>query len=218
MFSRLLSLQVTLRDELAAAEVTPEALCACAAAHGWQLTATTPVYHVHERPEVAVHQLLVPRRPDWTDYGQCVLRAIADLAEHEGRSPLAVWVDLVGLTEPASATAPPPAGDGSPRADRPSARPTEPLDAAQARLPGIPPGPDRRRTRHVFGGFEPRTFPVGPTAPEATVVNLVRSCKHCPCLHRVASSGARLGAEDLYSTGDNWSRASPECIAKRAKE
>lgn len=39
------------------------------------------------------YQVMVPREM-LADYGRRMVEAINDLAEHEGRSPIAVWVEM----------------------------------------------------------------------------------------------------------------------------
>ncbi len=308
--ARLLALRVDLRDPDAAAEVAPEALAAYAERTGWTLATTTGAHRVYHR---GAGELKVPITSGWPDYGRAIAAEINLLAEHEGRSLLAIWAELVGWRDVAAEQAgaldrtvatmvaaprmygttseavlfqallaletaaalrgepevgarydalrarhripsslhassrigldgigafiaelaglpipetPLPCHDVAPgeatgAPDEPEGVPPSAAPATgQGTLPGIDPGGRRRRpTRHVFGGFEARSFPAGPLAPEATTTQLVRACRHCDCLHRVASAGPRLGSVNLYSAdGVEWHEASPVCIAKRPKE
>lgn len=217
LLARLLSVRADLRDEAAAAEVTPDALAAYAERTGWMLTGTTDAHQVYCLGD---GELQVPREAGWPDYGRRVLAELQELAAVEGRGTLAIWADLVGLGSRPDEKAPPCRETDRETDDQPSRHRSEAPDPSQGVLPGIDAGPIRRVTRHVFRGFGLREFSAGPLAPAATVTLPVRSCGHCLCLHRVASTGARLGAEDLYSTdgGTSWSTTSPPCIPKRPKE
>lgn len=305
--ARLLSLRVDLRDEDAAAEVTPARLAAYLAAAGWTHEASTTHWHIWTRAGVLVK---APIAGWFADHGMVMLEMIRDIAAAEGRSSLAVWAELVGLADhtavalahldaalagmvsrpeihartpealllqallaletrallrgepdpsaaydaararrriPVSQHAcdrltlagvaalvgevagmPPPTLDVAPGEAldgpdglEPVAAAAEPSATTQEMLPGFQEASaPRRSTRHVFGGFEAREYPSGPLAPDATVTALTRTCRHCLCLHRVTSSGPRLGAEDLYSTdgGETWTTKSPPCHAKRPRE
>lgn len=100
--SRLLSLRADLRDLDAAAEVTPEVLAAYAERTGWHLATMTPAHRVYRRGEA---ELQVPLTAGWPDYGRRMCQEIGILARAEGRSSLAVWAELVGLTDTAADTA-----------------------------------------------------------------------------------------------------------------
>lgn len=86
---RLLSLSVTFRDEPAAAEISPAAANAYLAAKGWR-RGDVRDWHMWWKDR---YQVMVPREM-LADYGRRMVEAINDLAEHEGRSPIAVWVEM----------------------------------------------------------------------------------------------------------------------------
>lgn len=94
---RLLTLRADLRDEAAAAEVTPEALAAYALRTGWALAAETPEHRVYRRGAAELH---VPRDSGWPAYGRRVLAELAEIAAAEGRGTLQVWADVVGIVDP----------------------------------------------------------------------------------------------------------------------
>lgn len=100
--ARLLNLRADLRDPDAAAEVTPEALAAYAERTGWHLATTTPAHRVYRRGEA---ELQVPLTAGWPDYGKRICQEIGILARAEDRSPLAIWAELIGLTDTAADTA-----------------------------------------------------------------------------------------------------------------
>lgn len=217
--ARLLSLRAELRDEAAAAEVTPTALAAYAERAGWHHDRDTKVWRIWTHGEAV---LTAPRAmsPDggepWVDFGRRMVDAIHRLAEHEGRSPLAVWAELVGLpneTPPPRAEAAPGRPIGGP--DAPEVDPA-PADAAQALLPGFDaPPPERRTAQHRFGVIEWQVLPGEPLVPAEHLAAL-QTCPHCGCRRRRANTGARLGAQDTYSIdGETWTRDSPPCIIKR---
>lgn len=139
--ARLLSLRVDLRDPEAAAEVTPEALAAYAERTGWTLATTTGAHRVYRHGAGELH---VPITSGWPNYGRAILSEINMLAEHEGRSPLAIWAELVGLPAP---EAPPPCHDvalGEAIA-APGAPEAVPAPAGAATGQGTLPGVERRR-------------------------------------------------------------------------
>lgn len=89
----LLTLRVDFRDEQAAARITPEQANAYLAARGWQRFDDAP-WHLWDKGDD--EQLMVPRETHWHDYGRRMVELLNRLAEHEGRSVLAVFVDMVG--------------------------------------------------------------------------------------------------------------------------
>lgn len=296
--SRLLTLRVDLRDPDAAAEVTPEALAAYAERTGWRLAATTPAHLVYRRGDA---ELQVPLTAGWPDYGKRICQEIGILAAAEGRSPLAVWAELVGVTdtaaeaaraldamlaglttmpsmyarcseallmqallaantrarlrgepdvddryddarrrrgipssthacdrlglagtaaliaevaglpapEPPDGTAPPPSDPAEPVA-------SQPADSVQGVLPGVPaPARERRRSVHRWGIIAREELPPDPLDPERPHEGQVERCPHCRTLRRRANTGARRGAELMYSQdGREWSHANLACVMK----
>lgn len=102
--SRLLTLRADLRDPDAAAEVAPEALAAYAERTGWRLATTTDVFAVYHHDGHPDAELQVPIEAGWRDYGRRVLSELRELARVEDRSPLAIWAELVGVTDTAAET------------------------------------------------------------------------------------------------------------------
>jgi hypothetical protein len=90
ILSDLLTLRVDFRDEQAAARITPEQANAYLAARGWQRV-DRRVWHVWNLGE---EQAMVPRER-LSDYGRRMVELLNRLAEQEGRSVLAVYVDIV---------------------------------------------------------------------------------------------------------------------------
>ena len=86
----LLTLRVDFRDETAAARITPEQANAYLAARGWQRV-DRRVWHVWN---IGEEQAKVPRER-LSDYGRRMVELLNRLAEYEGRSVLAVFVDMV---------------------------------------------------------------------------------------------------------------------------
>jgi hypothetical protein len=214
--ARLLALRVELRDEAVAAEVTPETLAAYAEARGWRLVETTAAARVYHRDEAPEAELQIPLEAGWRDYPRRFLAELRELAAAEGRSPLAIWADLVGLGEPTPEDADCRAVAAPSRGDRPAALPLPSPEPPQGVLPGMEANPRRRGTHHVYGPFAPREFAAGPLAPDSTVTHLVRACRSCSCLHRVTSAGPRQGQRDLYSMdGVEWKEQNPACTMKR---
>jgi hypothetical protein len=62
----------------------------------WPDPATTEHWSIWSRADCE-YSLLVPRETRWNNYGRRMVECINNLARLEHRSPLAVWVDLVGL-------------------------------------------------------------------------------------------------------------------------
>lgn len=90
--SDLLTLRVHFADPVAASRITPAAASRYLTAHGW--TATELM--IWNRWAQDDREVLVPRDTSWADYGARVVELLNRLAEHEGRSVLAVYVDMVG--------------------------------------------------------------------------------------------------------------------------
>lgn len=88
---RLLSLRVDLRDEKACAEITPEQAAGYLTGKGWTEREMSRVWRDFRQGD---NDVRVPRQTHWVDYGVRVVELIRALAEHEGRSPLAVWLDM----------------------------------------------------------------------------------------------------------------------------
>ena len=97
----VLALRVDLRDPDACGRITPEAANAYLAARGWQRF-DTETWHVWMLDGA---QVVVPRETSWADYGVRMVEMVAAVALHEGRSPIAVYLDLM----------PEDAADGTPR-------------------------------------------------------------------------------------------------------
>jgi hypothetical protein len=193
----VLALRVDLLDADACARITPAAANAYLAARGFQRV-DTETWHVWT---LAPAQVAVPRESTWTDVGSAMRHVVNLIAEHESRSPLAVWLDLVDAD--CCATLP---GKTRPR----------PLDGQPA-LPGLePPAKVRRTSQHRFGLLRWEVAPATPIVPEHQVA--LATCRHCGCQRRRANTGARLGAHDTYSMdGQVWSRVSPMCIPKGSR-
>jgi hypothetical protein len=92
--ARLLSLRVDLRDEKACAEITPEMANAYLKAMGWKNTRPALAFFVWERGPLCAN---VPRAQSFADYGRRMVELVNGLATAEGRSPLVVWIDMMGL-------------------------------------------------------------------------------------------------------------------------
>ena len=93
----LLTLRVEIRDEPAAAAITVEAIVAYLTRNGWQPRQQLDTAALWSHPAEPGRLLLVPGSRDGADYGRRVLMLVADLAETEQRSQLAVFTDLLGL-------------------------------------------------------------------------------------------------------------------------
>jgi hypothetical protein len=89
--SDLLTLRVTFADPAAASRITPAAASRYLTVHGW--TATELM--IWNRWAQDDREVLVPRDTSWADYGARVVELLNRLAEHEGRSVLAVYVDML---------------------------------------------------------------------------------------------------------------------------
>lgn len=85
--ARVLSLQVLFEDAAAAAEVTPAMLAAYLTAKGWAREARMR----YTTWRLGKHWIDVSAEST----GEEMLDVIADVALVEGRSPLAVWKDMV---------------------------------------------------------------------------------------------------------------------------
>lgn len=85
--ARILSLQVTFEDAAAAAEVTPAMLVAYLTAKGWAREARMR----YTTWRLGKHWVDVSEEPT----GEEMLDVIADVAIVEGRSPLAVWAEMM---------------------------------------------------------------------------------------------------------------------------
>lgn len=90
MLDRLLTLRVDFRDEQAAAEITPERAARYLTAKGW-IRGDTDKFACYSLGE---HTVMVPQHSRWVDYGRRVVGLVNDLAEIEGRSPLAIWTEM----------------------------------------------------------------------------------------------------------------------------
>lgn len=71
----------------------------------------------------------------------------------------------------------------------------------QLPLPGIPPSPPRRRTRHTFGT---------PSGQYATA-----QCRSCPVLRRYGPFGRRQGYAWQWKLDGDWQRKEIPCAMKR---
>ena len=87
----LLTLRVDFRDPEAAARITPEQANAYLAARGWRRGGLAP-WHQHRREQ---YEVMVPMHATYVDYGRRMVELLNRLAEYEGRSVLAVFVDIV---------------------------------------------------------------------------------------------------------------------------
>ena len=95
----ILTLRVDFRDPEAAARITPAQAGAYLAAHGWQNIFNTDNLHVWILSEERLDQVVIPRSQGYPDYGRCLTMTIGKLAEHEARSPLAVFVEMITVGE-----------------------------------------------------------------------------------------------------------------------
>lgn len=190
----VLALRVNLLDDDACARISPETANAHLAARGFQRV-DTETWHVWT---LAPTQVAVPRETHGADLGRRMLAVVDDIARHEDRSPLAVWLDLVD-----------PAGIA---AREPQARPQSVDD--QPALPGLePPAKVRRTAQHRFGPLR-KVHVLGTTLDEAHTEER-ETCRHCGVERRRANTGKRMGAQVMYLKGGrSWSRVSPVCIPK----
>lgn len=94
VLARILTLRVDLRDEAACAEISPEMAERYLRAHGWALSDTFEGWTLWRR---GIRPLHVPHDPTRADYGWRMCEAVKDLADVEQRSPIAAWVDMMGL-------------------------------------------------------------------------------------------------------------------------
>ena len=85
--ARVLSLQVLFEDAAAASEVTPAKLAAYLTAKGWAREARMR----YTTWRLGKHWVDVSEEPT----GEEMLDVIADVAIVEGRSPLAVWAEMM---------------------------------------------------------------------------------------------------------------------------
>ena len=115
MLERILSLRVDFRDEQAAAEITPEMASRYLTAKGWtervpersrrgppkmRIFARVPEserlnYLRSGRASMSAPVVMFPREAHWVDYGRRMVELVNDVAVAEGRSPLAVWVEMM---------------------------------------------------------------------------------------------------------------------------
>lgn len=93
--SALLTLRVTFRDPEAAARITPAQATHYLTAHGW--TATELM--IWNRWTAGSQEVLVPRETHWADYGVRMAELLNRLAEHEERSPLVIFAEMVAPEE-----------------------------------------------------------------------------------------------------------------------
>lgn len=93
VLTRILSLRVDLRDEKACAEISPEMAERYLRAKGWRLADRFDGWDLWRLHSRAAH---MPHEPTRADYGRRMCEAVTDLADAEQRSPLAVWVDMMG--------------------------------------------------------------------------------------------------------------------------
>ena len=91
MTPSLLTLRVDFRDEQAAARITPEQANAYLAARGWRRGDLAP-WHQHRREQ---YEVMVPMHATYVDYGRRMCEALNGLARIEGRSVLAVFVEML---------------------------------------------------------------------------------------------------------------------------
>lgn len=87
----LLTLRVHFADPEAAARITPQQANAYLAARGWQRGDIAP-WHQWLREQ---YEIMVPMHAAYVDYGARMCEALNGLASIEGRSVLAVYVDIV---------------------------------------------------------------------------------------------------------------------------
>ena len=112
---RLLSIRVDFRDDAAAAEIAPERAAAYLTAKGWtervpersrrgppkmRIFARVPEserlnYLRSGRASMSAPVVMFPREAHWVDYGRRMVELVNDVAVAEGRSPLAVWVEMM---------------------------------------------------------------------------------------------------------------------------
>lgn len=119
--ARVCALGVTIHDDRAADGITPDGARAYLGFHGWRLHLQEGCREFWRRDEAEV---LVPLRPDYGDTPKTFRALIGDLAEAEGRSGLAVMLELVRASEAA-------AGGGGLAADPREAVPEVPVELAE---------------------------------------------------------------------------------------
>lgn len=111
---RLLSIRVDFRDDAAAAEIAPERAAAYLT-KGWtervpersrrgppkmRIFARVPEserlnYLRSGRASMSAPVVMFPREAHWVDYGRRMVELVNDVAVAEGRSPLAVWWEMM---------------------------------------------------------------------------------------------------------------------------
>lgn len=96
----LTALDVELRDDAACERVSPEAAAAHLAEHGcWTHVGTVGPLALWDRGDGTLTQIQVPTWRFGGDYGRAMRYVVTRLADVEGRTHLAVLVDLVQRSE-----------------------------------------------------------------------------------------------------------------------
>lgn len=88
---RILALRVDLTDADACAQISPVQAAAYLAGKGWACDGGATKFDWWHLGEAGAN---VPRRTDWPDYGRVMVRVVREVAAAEGRSPLAVWLEM----------------------------------------------------------------------------------------------------------------------------
>ena len=101
-FAELLSLDVELRDDAACERISPEAVVSHLAKHGWTHAGTVGSLALWDRGDGSLTQIQVPTWRFRGDYGRAMRYVVARLADVEGRTHLAVLVELVQRSEVAT--------------------------------------------------------------------------------------------------------------------
>lgn len=179
----VLALRVDLRDPDACGRITPEAANAYLAARGWQRF-DTETWHVWMLDGA---QVVVPRETSWADYGVRMVEMVAAVALHEGRSPIAVYLDLM------------------------------PEETPQMALPGMAAPPKKRRiAQHRFGLLQWEAAPATEFVPEHLVAReTCGHCGAQRRTANTGRRQGAL--RTYSTDGQAWSRVSPVCVAKRMR-
>lgn len=179
----VLALRVDLRDPDACAKITPDAANAYLAARGWRCFATE-AFHVWN---LGIVQAYVPRDTSWTDYGARMTELVAAVALHEGRSPIAVYLDLM------------------------------PEETPQMALPGMAASPKKRRiAQHRFGLLQWEAAPATEFVPEHLVARETCGHCPCQ-RRTANTGRRQGALRTYSTDGQAWSRVSPVCVAKRMR-
>lgn len=98
----LATLDVELRDDAACERISPEAVASHLAEHGWTHAGTVGALTLWDRVDGTLTQIQAPTCRFGGDYGRAMRYVVTRLADVEGRTHLAVLVDLVQRSEVAT--------------------------------------------------------------------------------------------------------------------